>query len=72
MEFDEGEEKENLNLKRLYMPYKYSGKNFTFAEKEEQILQESRKWCKKLFRDTNIPESILTGLVSVENEKNLL
>ena len=43
LDFPEEENKENenigvqaLNIKKVYMPYRYSGKNFSFAENEEK------------------------------------
>lgn len=44
MDLDGENHEKELSIKRSYMPYKYSGKNFSFFENEEFILQGIRKW----------------------------
>lgn len=46
---EDGPEKEEINIKRNCMPYKYSGKNFSFVEGEEIILNTIRTWGKYFF-----------------------
>jgi len=54
------------------MPYKYSGKNFNFAEKEEFILQNMRRWCKEFFKNSDTAENLLSNVKSTEKDTNLL
>lgn len=60
------------NLKRLYRPYKYSGKEYQFVEGEEKILQKMRAWCKEYFRTHRDAEEILSAIDPNSNEKNLI
>lgn len=78
-EFEEEEQKKEqsqlstiLNMKRLYMPYKYSGKIFNFAENEEKIVNNMRNWCMDFFKSSTVAESLLANIKSYEAEKNLL
>lgn len=61
-----------INVKRYYMPYRYSGKIFNFAENEEKIVNNMRTWCKEFFSSSTVIENLLSGIKSDEKEKNLL
>lgn len=54
------------------MPYKYSGKNFNFGDKEEQVLLKIRKWCKSFFDGSDAVEKLLSKVPSTDNDKNLI
>jgi hypothetical protein len=54
------------------MPYKYSGKNFNFGDKEEQVLLKTRTWCKNFFDGSDAVEKLLSKVPSTDSDKNLL
>lgn len=62
---------ESINTAKEHKLYKHSGKNFTFEEKEGNILSELRKWNEEFF-NTEIPKSILLGFSSSKKERNML
>ncbi|CAI2358908.1 unnamed protein product [Moneuplotes crassus] len=77
LEFDEEREDETqqnplLNIKRFYMPYKYSGKIFNFTENEEKKVNSMRNWCSEFFAKSTIPENLLSNIKCESKEKNLL
>lgn len=77
MECEDEENKESdkmtkaQNMKRLLMPYKYSGKNFNFMENEEKILTGIRSWCRD-FKNSDTLENLISSVKSTEQEENLI
>jgi hypothetical protein len=67
---EEMEDNCKLGDKQKYVPYKFSGKNFTFEQAETEILDGLRGWAHMIFKDQRvIPNSMFTYLSKIKDQE---
>lgn len=60
---DMDDDEQGIGGNKLYVPYKFSGKNFTFEKPEIDILDGIRGWAHMYFKENAVfPASMQTSL----------